>query len=101
MSDPIEQAPPADLGEAGLQLWARVAGEFELPRHALSVLEGACRMADRAQQAREIISREGLTTLDNRRNVKQHPAVEIERTSLAALQRSLKCINVDLVTGAE
>jgi P27 family predicted phage terminase small subunit len=101
MSDQHEQAPPADLGEAGLELWARIAGEFSLAPHALSVLEGGCRMADRAQQARAIIDREGLTTLDNRKNIKQHPAVEIERQSLAALQRALKTIGVDLAMGGE
>jgi hypothetical protein len=58
-------------------------------------------MADRAQQARAIIDREGLTTLDNRKNIKQHPAVEIERQSLAALQRALKTIGVDLAMGGE
>ena len=101
MNDHIEQAPPADLGPAGLELWTRIVSEFDLAPHALSVLEGGCRMADRAQQAREIILTEGLTTLDNRQNQKEHPAVAIERASLAALQRALKTLNVDLAMGAE
>lgn len=92
---------PADLGPAGLELWHRITDEFDLAPHALSVLEGGCRMADRAAQAREVINREGLITLDNRKNQKEHPCVSIERASLAALQRALKTLGVDLAMGAE
>ena len=94
-------AVPAGLGPAGVELWHRVADEFVLPEHMLSVLLGACHLADRAVQAREVIAREGLLSQDNHGNWKEHPAVSIERASLAGMQRALKCLHVDLATGEE
>lgn len=91
--------PPGHLSDDAKSWWRSVVSDFELEAHHLRLLRLACEAWDRSQQAREILGRDGITFVDDRKNVRAHPAVAIEkdaRTGFARLVRELDLDAVDL-----
>jgi phage terminase small subunit len=86
--------PPRHLSKKMKQFWT---GVFELknlqPYEAL-ILEKACEAHDRAEQARHILKREGLTYEDRFKMPRSPPEVAIERDSKALFAKLLKQIQL-------
>ena len=82
---------PAHLSQEMRKFWRRVTEEYELERDALLILKTACEAQDRAQQAREIIAKEGLI-LDKRR----HPAIDVEAQSQSLFLRAMRQLGLDI-----
>ena len=73
------ETPPADLPKKGKELWKQLAPEMvrlglltELYAPAFQIL---CLAWAIAQEASQIVQKEGLTTLGDRGTLKKHPAV--------------------------
>jgi P27 family predicted phage terminase small subunit len=84
--------PPDHLSEPMKAWWRSVMGEHDLDPHRLHLLRLAAEAYDRAQGAREVLAREGITCI-GKYGPKQHPAVAVERdakTQFARLVRDLK-----------
>jgi len=75
---------PAGLSWRSCRLWAHYAGEQEAGR--LALLEEALRALDRAEQAREIVERDGLV-LSGGKMPHAHPAVRVEHQARAEFVR--------------
>lgn len=56
----------------------------------LEVLDQACATLDRAEQARAVLDKEGLTISAGRGSIKTHPAAAIERDSRTLFARLVR-----------
>lgn len=59
------------------------------------LLVEAARALDRAEDAREVLKREGLTVLNSRGQVVAHPCVSIERDSRTLFARLARDLNLE------
>lgn len=84
--------PPKHLRDESRRTWRRIAAEYELTPDAGLLLKCALENYDRAQQARELVSREGLV-LDGKR----HPATDIEKQAYGLFQRFMRQLGLDIV----
>lgn len=82
--------PPRHLSTATTKWFRSVVADFDLADHHLHLLTLACEARDRAEQARIILEKEGVTILDRFGVPKAHPAVAIERDSRIAFARLLR-----------
>lgn len=78
---------PAHLRDAGASHWREVLGQFDFAAFDLPMLQSACEQLDRAAAAREIIAKEGVTITDRFGQLKEHPAVAVERAAHLAFVR--------------
>jgi hypothetical protein len=81
-------------------LWRAVVSEFELNSAELVVLTKAAEAADRAEDARAAVDRDGLVTVGRYGQPVLHPAADLERQNRAligALLRSIGVLNPPLV----
>jgi hypothetical protein len=62
--------PPDHLSPAAAAWWSTVCRDYQLEPHHLHLLRLACDALDRAEQAREVLQRDGITTFDDRKNVR-------------------------------
>lgn len=82
--------PPVSLGKAGKAFWRRVVDGWTLDVAELEVLDQACATLDRAEQARAVLDKEGLTITAGRGSIKTHPAAAIERDSRTLFARLVR-----------
>ena len=73
----------------------KIANEYELEEHHLRLLELAGRSWDRAEEAREYLSHQGIVFEDRYGQLKPNPAVNIERDSQLRFARLLRELNLD------
>lgn len=85
---------PGDLGAAGRKLWAAVMASYELEGWEAAVLADACRMADRAAEAREAIARDGVVVDSGRSGMKAHPAAIVERDAVRTCAQLLQHLGI-------
>jgi len=86
--------PPAHLSESSKRLWAEVVAEFDVrDAPGLAVLQAGLEARGRAEEARKLLDKEGLTTSGDRGGIKAHPAVTIERDNRAAFVQAMKVLN--------
>jgi P27 family predicted phage terminase small subunit len=90
-------AAPKHLTAAGRKLWREIADEIELDRAASLLLTALCEQFDRAQQAREILSKDGIISKDRFGQDKPHPACAIEVAATAAMMRAWRLLGFDQV----
>ncbi|MFZ5833261.1 MAG: P27 family phage terminase small subunit [Planctomycetota bacterium] len=90
-----KEQPPIDDPEAK-ELFAKIEADYVLQPHHRSLLLEACRALSRANQARQILDREGLTSTDRFGQVKSHPATLIERDNRGLFSRLLRELGLDL-----
>jgi len=86
---------PKHLTAAGRKLWREIADEIEIDRAASLLLTTLCEQFDRAQQAREILRKDGIITQDRFKQDKPHPACAIERDATAAMMRAWRLLGFD------
>ena len=55
---------PSHLRAETQAWWIKIVDEYDLPAHALRILETACDAWDRMQQARETIAKDGPTFIN-------------------------------------
>ncbi|ESY15187.1 P27 family phage terminase small subunit [Mesorhizobium sp. LNJC394B00] len=88
--------PPGHLSDEAKAWWRRVVTDFELEGHHLRLLQLAAEAWDRSQQARAVIDKEGITTVDDRKNVRAHPAVGIEKDARTGFARLVRELDLDV-----
>jgi phage terminase small subunit len=71
-----------------------VVSVFVLDAHALATLESACRELDRAQAAERVLATAGEFTTDRYGSPKQHPAVQVARSSRLAAARLVQALGL-------
>jgi P27 family predicted phage terminase small subunit len=89
--------PPKGLSRAARSWWRRLVAEYQISDAAGELLlEQSLRCFDRAEQARQVLDRDGVTTTDSRGRPKTHPATSVERDCRAGMLAALKALNLDL-----
>jgi P27 family predicted phage terminase small subunit len=87
---------PKSLKETGKALWKSIIADYNFDDAAsLELLERACQAADRAEQARESIEKNGGPIANDRFGVAQrHPAVNVERDAVATMVSCFKLLGL-------
>jgi len=87
---------PRSLKETGKQLWKSITADYSFDDAAsLELLERACQAADRAEQARESIEKNGGPIAKDRFGIDQrHPAVNVERDAVATMIAAFKLLGL-------
>lgn len=88
----MTQKAPSHLSLEMRKFWGQVVKEYELEVEALLTLRAACENWDRAQQARELVTKEGLVLSGHR-----HPAIDIEKQCYGLFLRSVRALGLDVV----
>jgi hypothetical protein len=97
-----KEPSPKGLSSMARRWWTRLVADFSIEDAAgLLLLETALRCFDRAEQARAVLDRDGVTALDGRGRPKQHPAAAVERDSRAGMLASLRALNLDIIPKAD
>ena len=91
----------ADGGHVALRgraadLWRSVQATWSLSAPALELLRCAVESLSRADEAAEIVSREGLTYVDRWSQPRQHPAAVLELNHRGQAARYLQALGVTL-----
>jgi len=92
-ADPLPTTPP--LGEAGMQLWRRVTGEYDMSDAAgYEMLKQACEAIDDLARYSEIIGQDGsmITTSAGR---KEHPLIKHQAIARAFIVRTLSRLGLN------
>jgi P27 family predicted phage terminase small subunit len=92
---------PDHLSKEAKRWWASVVADYELEPHHLHLLQAACEAWDRCQQAREVVSREGITFRTANGDVRTHPAVTIEKDARIVFARLVRELDLDAEPPAE
>ena len=93
--------PPKHLRNETAAWFTSILDEYELESHHLKLLTLAAESWDRACQAREAISKHGLTYLDRFQAPRSRPEVAVERDSRLAFARLLRELSLDVAPPAE
>ena len=89
--------PPKHLSPPARRWWAALQREYGITdAGGLALLAAAADAWDRCREAREILAKEGVITVDRFNQPQPHPAVRIEHSARAQLLQALKALNFDL-----
>jgi phage terminase small subunit len=86
--------PPRHLSKKMKMFWISVFERRNLQLHETVIFLKACEAHDRAEQARRILKRKGLTYEDRFSQPRSRPEVAIERDSRGAFAKLLGQINL-------
>lgn len=86
---------PAHLADGTRAWWRSAVETYELAPHHERLLTLAGEAWDRAQQAREVIEREGPYYADRFGQPRAHPALAVERDSRLAFARLVRELDLD------
>jgi P27 family predicted phage terminase small subunit len=86
---------PQGLANSTAAWFRAVCRDYVLEEHHVRLLTMACRAWDRAEQARELLDTEGLTTRDRYGGARAHPAVMIERDCRTQFARLVRELDLD------
>jgi P27 family predicted phage terminase small subunit len=90
-------SPPDHLGESERLIWEHVFEDYELPtRAAAAVLATALEAHQRAREAREAISHEGMTVIGRDGQAKVHPLLAFERDARQAWLAGIRALGLEL-----
>lgn len=90
------EKPPKHLRAETSKWWCEVLSEFALDSHHIRLLTKACEAFDRSEQAREAISKHGMTYDDRFGSPRARPECAIERDSRLAFARLVREIGLDV-----
>jgi P27 family predicted phage terminase small subunit len=94
IADQLPQ-PPAHLSSSARLWWQTAVQTYVFQEHHLRLLQLVCEAWDRAQAARDLIDREGLTVPGREGGVRPHPAIAIERDARLAVARLVRELDLD------
>lgn len=86
-------SPPADLGEAGLDLWRRITDAYDLSDAESALLGEACRTLDSCQALEAVVRAEGVKN-ESPQGVRAHPCLVELRQQRSTLIRLLKALAI-------
>lgn len=90
--------PPSHLSLEARQIWTQIVGEYEyLPSDALLTLRTALEAFDRAKEAREILSKDGLTIHGKNGMIRKHPCCEIEKNAVSQYLAAMRLLGFDIL----
>jgi P27 family predicted phage terminase small subunit len=101
MKKSADPQAPKHLKPPTRRWWSSVVSGYVLAEHHERLLTAAGESWDRAQQAREIVSTEGMVISDRFGQPKEHPAVRIERDCKALFAKLIRELALDLDPPAE
>ena len=87
--------PPQHLSRATKQWWRSVLDEYDLEDHHVRLLTLAAEAWDRAQQARELLEKDGPVYRDRFGAPRKHPTVSIEENARIAFARLIRELDLD------
>jgi P27 family predicted phage terminase small subunit len=82
--------PPAELQEAGRQIWRNVMERYVIENSHQQLLKLACLSADSAASMREQIEREGRTVTGSTGQLAAHPLIACEGAAQKRVAHFLK-----------
>jgi P27 family predicted phage terminase small subunit len=86
---------PAHLDETEAALFRRLVQEFAIDDSgSISLLTVACEAHQRMREAREQVAEDGTTFKDRFGQLRQHPAVAIERDARNDFLRAMRVLNL-------
>ena len=88
--------PPAHLSSGTRSWWSAIVADFELERHHMRLLQGACEAWDRSETARRVLKREGLFYVDRFDAPKAHPAIDVERKARDQFRLLVRDLGLDI-----
>lgn len=86
--------PPAGLSPRSAALWRATHSDFDLSAAEIELLTEALRALDRADQARQVVDRDGPVVPDRYGSPKAHPAVDIEARARAFYAAAVRQLGV-------
>lgn len=89
--------PPDHLSSEAKAIHIQVNSEIVLPSDALLTLRVALEQFDIAQEARQILSREGLVVTSKAGMVRKHPATEILKNATGQFLSAMRLLGLDKV----
>jgi len=93
----IKNKPPGHLSTESKKFWVKLVFEYNIDDPAgLKILQVSLEAFDRAQAARKIIKKDGMTIVDKNLQIKSHPLLAVERDNRAAFLAGLKALNLDM-----
>lgn len=92
---PDRPAPPSGLSPRAVQLWRDLTDEYDFAAPDLALLGECCAALDRADEARAILDREGLSVTDRYGSPKAHPLLDAEVRARALFARLLAQLRVN------
>jgi P27 family predicted phage terminase small subunit len=97
---PAHPDPPAHLSAKAAEMWKAMVSDYAMAGDCvgLGLLEAALSAFDRAEEAREILDKEGLTVEGDRGQTKAHPCCAVERDNRAAYIAGIKALRFDVAT---
>lgn len=81
---------PQHLSLPAQRLFKDVSRAFDLQEHEVALLIMACESLDRAEQARQRLSEDGITVSDRNGKPVAHPCVAMERDSKLVFAKCIK-----------
>jgi len=90
----LTSQPPKHLSTRSRRFWRDVLRDFDLEPSGLAILRVACEAMDRMDEARSLVTAEGLT-VEGRLGPRAHPALSIERDARLAMLRALRALGLD------
>ena len=91
-----EQTPPTHLSSETALWWRSVMAEYALEPHHIRLLTLAAEAYDSAQDARQVLQREGKIFIDRFDQPKPRPEVAIQRDSAIGFARMLRELDLDI-----
>jgi P27 family predicted phage terminase small subunit len=86
---------PKHLSSAAKRMWRDIRAVHVVDdADKIALLQAACEAFDRANEARAIISRDGLIVRDRFGQEKAHPACAVERDARAAMIAALRALKL-------
>ena len=95
MVSKIPQAPK-HLAAESRRTWRRVLETYDLGPDQVMTLQAMLENWDRAQQAREILAKNGGPLLVEDGRTKRHPAIDVEKQAYSLFQRLQRTLGIDL-----
>lgn len=92
---PLKKLANQGLSPERESLWDKITAQFEFSEAELAILRAGLEALDRCQQAKGILDREGITVTDRWKQVKPHPAVNIERDNRSAFISAMRTLKLN------
>lgn len=89
--------PPAGIGTAAAEWWRSVQSEFGIVDAAgTALLEQAALALDRAERARDVLARDGLSIMDRFGIPRAHPLLPHLRDAESSFRSALRDLRLDV-----